>query len=80
VRGSEQTGVDGRSADQVLKEDRCAKIPAGLENDIRVVARINNRTCEEEVQMAIEKRIANFHRKQMCERGELRESDCRCLN
>jgi len=37
------TEVDsGRSADEVLKEDRCAKVPAQIEGDIRAISRINN--------------------------------------
>jgi hypothetical protein len=69
-----------KTADEVVKEQRCVYgVDASTENTLMAIAKMQNRTCAEEVAIAVEKRVAAFKKAKDCQ--ETRDPEtCKCLD
>jgi hypothetical protein len=70
-----------KTADEVVIEQRCVPgVNAKTENELRVIAKLNGRTCESEVGIAVEKRIAAYKKARDCQEQILSPADCKCID
>ncbi|MGA9154075.1 MAG: hypothetical protein WBZ36_26130 [Candidatus Nitrosopolaris sp.] len=70
---------DERTAEDVVRDERCA-IPTNIQQDLRVLAKVSNKTLCEMTELAISEFVGRQKAKSDCHEGILRnERLCKCL-
>jgi hypothetical protein len=68
-----------RSEETTIVDQRCAPgVDTNTENSLRVIARLNNRTCEQEVGAAIKYYIDRTKLRSDCQQGLIKDESCGC--